>query len=401
MIKKIKQMMFTPECDKNELTHKTTLGSIQVHPLTHTPTKVWKQLRTEYRVEKLRQLYPYPPVRKDFVRFVCIGDTHMRHEERHTDLSSMIPPGDVLLHVGDFTMYGSRGELYTFNQHYGSLPHKVKLLIAGNHDSCLEPVRKQTSFWGQPVMNSQETLQENRDMLTNFTYLQDAMVEVYGIKIYGAPWVPVCHSDAFTLQRGMPLLRRWDLIPEDTDILMTHGPPVGYGDTLHNGRSVGCVELLNTVRNRVRPKFHVYGHVHEGYGMYTDGQTVFVNAAMCTKGYRPVQAPIIFDFPLPKGHSKSELVDLSVIESVMQFTPDESEEIHEVTEGKAAEVRRDTTKEVRRDTMATDVRQETNKDVTWDTMATDVRWDNMPAEVRWNTIPAQVRLDALATEVRL
>ncbi|XP_071103122.1 UPF0046 protein C25E10.12-like isoform X1 [Haliotis cracherodii] len=337
MIKRIKQNIFAKYHDRDdESSYQTRPMKIPVHPLTLSPSKAWKQLKTERRVEKLKPLFPYPPIQKDCIRFVCIGDTHVRHEERHSDLSAVIPPGDVLLHVGDFTMYGNTEEVEIFNQYYGSLPHKVKLLIAGNHDGCLDP-----------VSSSAETVQKSRDLLTNFTFLQDAMVEVYGIKIYGAPWVPkngLCQSNAFTLFRGIPLLRRWNLIPEDTDILMTHGPPVGYGDTLHNGRPAGCVDLLNTVWNRVRPKYHVFGHIHEGYGAYTDGQTEFINAAMCTKGYRPIQNPIIFDFPVPKGHSKDELVDLSVIEMVLPIPPHESEETAEgdkLTEGKVAEERQD------------------------------------------------------------
>ena len=80
------------------------------------------------------------------------------------------------------------------------------------------------------------------------------------------------------------------------------------GDLLRNGRHVGCVDLLNTVLYRVKPKFHVFGHIHEGYGMYTDGTTTFINASICTNKYQPKNLPIVFDIDLPRGKTKEDSV---------------------------------------------------------------------------------------------
>ena len=100
--------------------------------------------------------------------------------------------------------------------------------------------------------------------LTNCTYLEDSGTSVFGLHIYGTPWQPEHCGWAFNLPRGRPLLDKWDAIPEGTDILVTHTPPVGYGDHCSTGVRAGCVELLHTVQERVRPKYHVYGHIHEG-----------------------------------------------------------------------------------------------------------------------------------------
>lgn len=149
-------------------------------------------------------------------------------------------------------------------------------------------------------MNAERIKQE----LTHALYLQDQSTSIYGLKIYGTPWQPeFCHW-AFNLKRGQPLLDKWDLIPDDTDILITHGPPVGYGDLCAIGVRAGCVELLNTVQKRVRPKYHVYGHIHEGYGTRSDGRTVFINASICDLAYNPSNKPIVFDIPLPAGQTK-------------------------------------------------------------------------------------------------
>ena len=108
----------------------------------------------------------------------------------------------------------------------------------------------------------------------------------FGVQFYGSPWQPDFGGWGFNLSRGRALLDKWDLIPDDTDVLITHSPPVGYGDLCASGVRAGCVDLLNTVQRRVRPKYHIYGHIHEGYGVRSDGKTVFVNASTCDLAYR-------------------------------------------------------------------------------------------------------------------
>lgn len=71
-------------------------------------------------------------------------------------------------------------------------------------------------------------------------------------------------SWAFNLPRGESCLQKWNLIPDDTDVLITHSPPLGYGDLCHTGIRAGCVELLSTIQQRVKPKYHIFGHIHEG-----------------------------------------------------------------------------------------------------------------------------------------
>ncbi|XP_010135143.1 PREDICTED: metallophosphoesterase MPPED2-like [Buceros rhinoceros silvestris] len=113
------------------------------------------------------------------------------------------------------------------------------------------------------------------------------------------PWF---NGWGFNLPRGQSLLDKWNLIPEGIDILMTHGPPLGFRDWVPKElQRVGCVELLNTVQRRVRPKLHVFGGIHEGYGIMTDGYTTYINASTCTVSFQPTNPPIIFDLPTPQG----------------------------------------------------------------------------------------------------
>lgn len=159
--------------------------------------------------------------------------------------------------------------------------------------------------------NSKESLTaavqvENvRQYLTNCTYLQDELIELYGLKIYGTPWQPEFCKWAFNVPRGESCLEKWDQIPADIDLLISHTPPLGHGDLCCSGVRAGCVELLSTVQQRVKPKYHVFGHVHEGYGITSDGKIIYVNASTCDINYLPHNNPIVFDITLPAGVSKN------------------------------------------------------------------------------------------------
>lgn len=87
------------------------------------------------------------------------------------------------------------------------------------------------------------------------------------------------------------------MIPPDTDILITHGPPYGFADKTYGGLSVGCEELIKVI-DVIKPKVHVFGHIHEGYGIARNDHTVFINASTCTLRYRPENKPIVFDLPI-------------------------------------------------------------------------------------------------------
>ncbi|XP_045585223.1 metallophosphoesterase MPPED2 [Procambarus clarkii] len=240
-------------------------------------------------VKTLPVVTPLTPAPHNMVRFVCMSDTHNGTKK----LPHPVPDGDVLLHAGDFTQRGTIAEARQFNDWLGTLPHPHKVVISGNHEVLLDQVACYTHKAADPLT-----------VLRNATYLQDSSVTIYGIKIYGAPWTPEYHVMAFNLPRGKSLQHKWQIIPTDTDILMTHEPPLGHGDLTWREQRVGCVDLLAAVQTRIKPAYHVFGHIHEGYGMTTDGTTVFVNASTCDVTYEPVNPPVVFDMPLPEGYTK-------------------------------------------------------------------------------------------------
>lgn len=195
------------------------------------------------------------------MRLVLVSDTHGFHGE------ISIPEGDVLVHAGDFSYWdGGLEELREFNAFLGDLPHPHKILVAGNHDWCFERQER-----------------EARAAVTNARYLQDEGAAIDGIRFYGSPWQPEFLNWAFNLPRGDALTQKWARIPPDTDVLITHGPPFGIGDLARGSVHVGCEDLLARVRV-VKPRLHVFGHIHEGRGEYRGEGTRFVNASTFRTG---------------------------------------------------------------------------------------------------------------------
>jgi len=137
----------------------------------------------------------------------------------------------------------------------------------------------------------------------DITYLDDEGYEYMGLKFWGSPIQPWFHDWAFNRLRGEKIKAHWDLIPLDTDILITHGPPRGLGDRIlptferyNENPNVGCDDLLAKVLE-VKPKVNVFGHIHEGYCEYTHPvvEKRFINASSLNANYEPINAPIIID----------------------------------------------------------------------------------------------------------
>jgi len=294
---------------------------IQVEELTDKPTDYWTQWKSTARVMRLQVKHPEGPPPPNKLRFVCMADTHSLTP--HMKLP--VPEGDVFIHAGDFTRCGALSEVKEFNNWLGKLPHKHKIVIAGNHELSFDPkfgdldlssahtggLTCRSGHIGEsPLLLSRkfikaENKNENQircpmqEELTNCTYLEDSSVTIEGLKIYGTPWQPEFSGWAFNLPRGSACLEKWNRIPEDTHILVSHTPPLGFGDLCSTGVRVGCVELLNSVQRRIKPKYHIYGHIHEGYGVRSDGQILFINASTCDVNYLPCNPPVVFDVPLP------------------------------------------------------------------------------------------------------
>lgn len=207
------------------------------------------------------------------VRIVFASDTHGLHDVL------TVPVGDVFVHCGDLTNVGDLSEIREVGKWLRRLPHRHKIIIAGNHDRGFEE---------QP-----ELAQQLVGAGEGITYLQDSGVTIDGLKFFGSPWQPEFNGWSFNLQRGSQIAKKWNLIPHGTDVLVTHGPPATILDFAH-GEHLGCADLWARVRD-LAPKVHAFGHIHEGAGTDERDGTTFVNASICDGAYHPVNPCRVID----------------------------------------------------------------------------------------------------------
>jgi predicted phosphodiesterase len=223
------------------------------------------------------------------MRITFISDTHTKHNQ----VTSSLPGGDVLIHAGDISSMGYRNEIQDFIKWFSGLDnYKHKIFIAGNHDWGFQTEPKATEHLLE-LNPGCEYLQDNLFLIGDDTDDYEDMV-----KVWGSPWQPEFYNWAFNLPRqGWELGVHWNQIPEDTEILITHGPPFGHLDTVKSNPTfnTGC-ELLRERVDVVRPKIHVFGHIHTGYGYKFDGNTHFFNAAVLDEQYYFTQKPMTVDW---------------------------------------------------------------------------------------------------------
>jgi Icc-related predicted phosphoesterase len=209
------------------------------------------------------------------MKIVMLADTHMQHEQAE------LPKGDVLIHCGDFCSSGNIYEFELFAKWFDNLNYKHKILIAGNHDCCAE--------WNKlGIKNS----------LVNTTYLENERTIIDGVKFWGSPVTAPFNEWAFNWPSDMRKAL-YGLVPNDIDVMITHGPPFNILDKTDDGYSFGCVHLREAIE-RINPKLHCFGHLHPSYGSYhcfIEGKqdTEFVNCSLLNDNYKMVNKPIVFE----------------------------------------------------------------------------------------------------------
>lgn len=223
------------------------------------------------------------------MRLVALSDTHGYHKKL------TIPEGDVFIHAGDFSMKASTEYLCSFSSWVNKLPHKHKIIIAGNHDmACEQMGRLQTKEIFSPAI-----------------YLDHEYCQIDDVMFFGSPYTSYIDEPSswfFDYPRNGELAHRlWGSLidAEKINVLITHGPPYGILDKVsdpHEGEDphVGEKYLLDVIRNHM-PKVHIFGHIHEGYGNrtyyhpLTNATTTMYNVSVCTELYRPTNPISVID----------------------------------------------------------------------------------------------------------
>jgi Icc-related predicted phosphoesterase len=227
------------------------------------------------------------------MRITLFSDTHTIHEAVRPHL----PGGDILIHAGDSMNSGYRKEnvtkFLTFLDDMTEIYDNV-IYIAGNHDRLYE--------------NDPDLIKDILCVFPDINYLQDDFILVNDVKIYGSPWQPEFCNWAFNLTRdGKTIREKWQMIPDDTDILITHGPAFGHLDIVKNGykpkENLGCRILAETI-DKIKPKIHVCGHIHTGNGHEFSNDTHYFNASVLNEQYQYEFHPVTFDWDKPSNSIK-------------------------------------------------------------------------------------------------
>lgn len=216
---------------------------------------------------------------KNQISITCVSDLH--------GYEPKLDPGDLLIVAGDLTGSDQIIQYKAFDEWLLNQDFTHKIVIAGNHDNALE---------------------KGTYEIKNAIYLCDSFVTLFNLKIYGSPWSNWFeginpHCKAFTGSEKK-LAKKYELIPDDTDILISHAPSWGLHDkTYRQGINVGSPSLTNWIARHVHTlKLFVCGHIHEGHGIHDlrkfqdelgDKRTpVHVNASYIDQDYEPVNKPV-------------------------------------------------------------------------------------------------------------
>lgn len=208
------------------------------------------------------------------MKIIAIADTHSQHA------GLKLPEADMILHAGDISNRGGEQEVIDFLDWFQHLDYTYKIFIAGNHDFFFE-------------RNAPEKIKAL--IPDKVIYLCDSGVTIEGINIWGSPVTPTFFNWAFNRDRGAAISRHWDLIPEGTDILMTHGPVAGILDKTLHGEQVGCADLLKKVQT-LKPKYVIGGHIHESYGKLESQGITYYNASVLDHRYRLKNEPWLINY---------------------------------------------------------------------------------------------------------
>lgn len=266
-----------------------------------------------------------PPERA--IRIICFSDTHSRHNKIPKD---WFQPADIALFAGDFTQGGSLKDTISFKTFYKSLPYKYKVLIAGNHEvtfdienrrdiighylkreqkdylNLINEYEKQT---GEKVMPEEfklyndnavnfikKQITEDNDLI----YLEESSITIEGLNIYGTPYSPFFYNWAFPTfpdherEKGGITASRWNKIPENTDIVLVHGPPLNILDKTTSDEHTGCPFLAEKIA-QVEPLLCIFGHIHEAYGCKQIENIIYANVSTLNFNYNVQNKPMLFD----------------------------------------------------------------------------------------------------------
>lgn len=217
------------------------------------------------------------------IKVVAISDTHGKWNK------IKIPPCDILISTGDYSFRGEEHMVKDFHKWMNKQPAKHVISVQGNHETGVE---RNFSY-------SKELAEK---ACPGVYFIDEGLVEIEGLRIYCSAITPFFHNWAWNRYPGEEIQKNWDRIPENIDILATHGPAYGILDGVPEYNSLtnkvglrhcGCPQLLKKIQE-IKPKFHLFGHIHEAFGTHSESGITYINSSICDGQYKANNHPIIF-----------------------------------------------------------------------------------------------------------
>lgn len=220
----------------------------------------------------------------NILKAVTFSDTHNLHE------GVILPKCDIVFFNGDFSGRGNKFETLYFLRWLSSQNQcKYKVMIPGNHDICFD------SRFNDETHAQNWWLDYFKKKFDNIIILEDSMVEIEGIKIWGSPATIWRNGDRWAHNyREDDIHTVWEKIPKGMDVIMTHGPAFNIKDEIESGKKVGCMALGKVLRD-LKPQYHLFGHIHESYGVEKREHTTHINGSLLNLEYERVNFPIEFE----------------------------------------------------------------------------------------------------------
>lgn len=215
------------------------------------------------------------------LKIVAISDVHCRWNKL------IIPKCDILISSGDYSYHGEKHVVKDFHTWLNKQPAEHIISVQGNHETWVEK-------------NFEEAKTVATEACPRVHFMDEGLVEIEGLKIWCSAITPWFYSWAWNRHRGPNIEKHWALIPDDTDILITHGPPKDILDGVPwiDGtikETVGCEELRDRIA-KVHPAIHIFGHIHHGHGEHHEKYTSYYNASICDEQYKPINPITVIEY---------------------------------------------------------------------------------------------------------
>lgn len=234
------------------------------------------------------------------MKIVAVSDLHGKQNKIGT-----VPECDVLISAGDYSFRGEKHMVRDYHAWLNKQPAKHIISVNGNHETFTDVCKRIPEEYTALTFAEAKEIAEKECPRVHFIGDHGTVV-IDGVKFHGSAITPWFHEWAWNVQRGMEIAAEWAKIPDDVDVLITHGPVYGildavyYFDGVTIKERVGCQDLYKRMLELKNCNLHICGHIHGAHGYKYFNETHFYNVSICDEQYMPTNPITIIDYELKK-----------------------------------------------------------------------------------------------------